>query len=69
MADISKRLEKAEKYLQRSKPEAALEEYLSILADEPRNIQVLQAAADLCLVLDRRQQAVDLVQRFAGAGV
>ena len=61
MADISKRLEKAEKYLQRSKPEAALEEYLNILADEPRNIQVLQAAADLCLVVDRRQQAVDLL--------
>jgi len=60
MADISKRLEKAEKYLQRSKPEAALEEYLGILADEPRNIQVLQAAADLCLLLDRRAQAVDL---------
>jgi len=60
MADISKRLEKAEKYLQRSKPEPALEEYLNILADEPRNIQVLQAAADLCLLLDRRQQAVDL---------
>jgi GGDEF domain-containing protein/tetratricopeptide (TPR) repeat protein len=60
MADISKRLEKAEKYLQRSKPEAALEEYLDILAEEPRNIQVLQAAADLSLVLDRRQQAVDL---------
>lgn len=60
MADISKRLEKAEKYLQRSKPEAALEEYLDILADEPRNIQVLQAAADLCLLLDRRPQAVDL---------
>ena len=60
MADISKRLEKAEKYLQRSKPEAALEEYLGILVDEPRNIQVLQAAADLCVLLDRRAQAVDL---------
>ena len=60
MADISKRLEKAEKYLQKSKPEAALEEYLNILADEPRNIQVLQAAADLSLALDRRAQAVDL---------
>src|SRR3954467_5767711 len=60
MADISKRLEKAEKYLQRSKPEAALEEYLGILADEPRNIQVLQAAADLCVLLDRRKEAVDL---------
>ncbi|MCU1333183.1 MAG: diguanylate cyclase with sensor [Candidatus Angelobacter sp.] len=60
MADISKRLEKAEKYLQRSKPEAALEEYLDILADEPRNDQVRQAAADLCLLLDRRAQAVEL---------
>lgn len=60
MADISKRLEKAEKYLQRSKPEAALEEYLDILADEPRNDLVRQAAADLCLLLDRRPQAVEL---------
>ena len=60
MADISKRLEKAEKYLQRSKPEAALEEYLDILAEEPRNEQVLQAAADLCLLLDHRPKAVEL---------
>ena len=60
MADISKRLEKAEKYLQRSKPEAALEEYLAILDDEPRNERVRQAAADLCLALDRRAQAVEL---------
>jgi diguanylate cyclase (GGDEF)-like protein len=60
MADISKRLEKAEKYLQRSKPEAALEEYLNILADEPQSLQVRQAAADLCLLLDRRAQAVEL---------
>ncbi|MBZ5507515.1 MAG: diguanylate cyclase [Acidobacteriia bacterium] len=60
MADISKRLEKAEKYLQRSKPEAALEEYLGILDEEPRNDQVRQAAADLCLVLDRRAEAADL---------
>jgi diguanylate cyclase (GGDEF)-like protein len=64
MAEISKRLEKAEKYLQRSKPEAALEEYLNILADEPRNIQVLQAAADLCVLLDRRQEAVDLFSKL-----
>ncbi|HEY1525308.1 MAG TPA: diguanylate cyclase [Candidatus Angelobacter sp.] len=60
MADISKRLEKAEKYLQRSKPEAALEEYLDILEIEPRNEQVRQAAADLCLGLDRRPQAAEL---------
>ena len=61
MADISKRLEKAEKYLQRSKPEAALEEYLGILDDEPRNEHVRQAAADLCLALDRRPQAMELL--------
>jgi diguanylate cyclase (GGDEF)-like protein len=60
MADISKRLEKAEKYLQRSKPEAALEEYLSILDDEPKNDQVRQAAADICLALDRRAEAAEL---------
>lgn len=61
MADISKRLEKAEKYLQRSKPEAALEEYLDILDDEPKNEQVRQAAADLCLALDKRTQAAELL--------
>src|ERR1044071_774250 len=61
MADISKRLEKAEKYLQSSKPEAALEEYLNILDDEPGNEQVRQAAADLCLALDRRSEAAELL--------
>ncbi len=61
MADISKRLDKAEKYLQRSKPEAALEEYLAILADEPGNEMVQQAAADLCIALDRKPQAAELL--------
>src|SRR5215467_6496530 len=60
MADISKRLDKAEKYLQRSKPEAALEEYLAILDDDPKNDHVRQTAADLCLALDRRPQAAEL---------
>jgi diguanylate cyclase (GGDEF)-like protein len=60
MADISKRLEKAEKYLQRSKPEAALEEYLAILDEEPKNDHVRQTAADLCLALDRRSEAAEL---------
>ena len=61
MADISKRLDKAEKYLQRNKPEAALEEYLSILDEEPKNELVQQAAADLCIALDRRSQGIDLL--------
>src|SRR6185437_15687027 len=61
MPDISKRLDKAEKYLQRGKPEAALEEYLSILQDEPRNEQVRQTAADLCLALGRGSEAATLL--------
>ena len=61
MADISKRLDKAEKYLQRGKPEAALEEYLSILDEEPRNDQVRQTAADLCLALGRGAEAGTLL--------
>ncbi len=61
MADISKRLDKAEKLLQRGKAEAALEEYLSILQDEPRNDHVRQTAADLCLALGRGTEAATLL--------
>jgi diguanylate cyclase (GGDEF)-like protein len=61
MADISKRLDKAEKYLQRGKPEAALEEYLAILEEEPKNEQVRQTAADLCLALGRGGEAASLL--------
>src|SRR5260370_28815474 len=61
MADISKRLDKAEKYLQRGKPEAAVEEYLSILEDDPRNGQVRQRAADLCLALGNGSEAAALL--------
>jgi diguanylate cyclase (GGDEF)-like protein len=61
MADISKRLDKAEKLLQRGKTEAALEEYLSILDDEPRNEHVRQTAADLCLALGRGAEAATLL--------
>src|SRR5258708_32030433 len=61
MPDISKRLEKAEKYLQKSKPEAALDEYFRILEDEPDNVQVRQTAADLCLSLGRNSEAATLL--------
>ncbi len=61
MADISKRLDKAERYLQKGKPEAALDEYLGILEEEPRNEQVQQSAADLCVALDRRAQGIELL--------
>jgi diguanylate cyclase (GGDEF)-like protein len=64
MADISRRLDKAEKYLQRSKPEAALEEYLAILDDDPNNDQVRQTAADLCLALGRGSEAANLLSHL-----
>src|SRR5262249_45703559 len=61
MADISKRLDKAERYLQKGKPEAALEEYLSALEEDPRNDQVRQTAADLCLAVGRGNEAASLL--------
>lgn len=61
MPDISKRLERAEKYLQKGKLEAALEEYLSSLEEDPRNDQVRQTAADLCLRCGRNSEAASLL--------
>ncbi|HXB21993.1 MAG TPA: tetratricopeptide repeat protein, partial [Candidatus Solibacter sp.] len=61
MPDISKRLEKAERYLQRGKSEAALEEYLNILEEDPKNDQVRQTAADLCLAAGRNSEAATLL--------
>ncbi|HLW55724.1 MAG TPA: tetratricopeptide repeat protein [Candidatus Angelobacter sp.] len=64
MSDISKKLDKAEKYLQRNKPEAALEEYLDILQEEPSNDQVRASAADLCLALGRTGEAITLLSHL-----
>lgn len=64
MSDISRRLEKADKYLQRNKPEAALEEFLGILDDDPGNQQVRQTAADLCLALGRSGEAAGLLSHL-----
>jgi GAF domain-containing protein len=61
MSDIAKRLEKAEKYLQKGKPDAALEEYLSILDHDPRNDAVRLKAADLCVTLNRTDEAARLL--------
>ncbi|HWX56202.1 MAG TPA: GAF domain-containing protein [Verrucomicrobiae bacterium] len=69
MPDISKRLEKAERYLQKSKPEAALDEYLGILEEDAGNEQVRQAAADLCLALGRDREASALLSYLFEAEV
>ena len=61
MADTQKRLEKAEKYLQKGKQEDALEEYLKILEDDPNNDAVRQSAADISLSLGRNDEAVSML--------
>lgn len=61
MPDISKRLDKAEKYLQKGKHDAALEEYLGILEEDPKNDKVRQTAADLCLAAGRNKEAASLL--------
>ena len=65
MADIAKRLEKADKYLQKGKQKDALEEYLAILEDDPNQDAVRQSTADLCIALgDPREAAKHLSTLF-----
>jgi hypothetical protein len=64
MADISKRLEKAEKFLQKGKQESALEEYLEILRDEPGHRAAQQQAADLCIALNRGSEAIPILSNL-----
>lgn len=60
-AEISKRIERAEKLLQKGKPAEALDEYLHVLTVEPANDPVCQMASDLCLSLQRMPEAVKLL--------
>jgi len=60
-AEISKRVERAEKLLQKGKTDTALEEYLQILAADPTNDSICQMASDLCLSLQRIPEAVGLL--------
>ncbi len=61
MADVTKRVEKAEKYLQKGRKDAALEEYLQALSEDPANQALRQAAADLSISLDRPREAAPLL--------
>jgi GGDEF domain-containing protein/tetratricopeptide (TPR) repeat protein len=60
-AEISKRIERAEKLLQKGKTADALEEYLQVLAADPGNDTICQMSADLCLSLQRIPEAVALL--------
>jgi tetratricopeptide (TPR) repeat protein len=71
-AELGKRVERAEKLLQKGKTSDALEEYLLVLRDDPENDVVRQLAADLCLSVNRNADAVrllgELFERQVGAG-
>ncbi|HEY3974514.1 MAG TPA: diguanylate cyclase [Candidatus Sulfotelmatobacter sp.] len=71
-AEIGKRVERAEKLLQKGKTADALEEYLLVLRDDSDNDVVRQLSADLCLSLGRNAEAVallgDLFERQVGMG-
>ena len=59
--EIARRVERAEKLLQKGKTGDALDEYLQVLAGDPQNDNVRQMAADLCLSLQRTPEAVALL--------
>jgi len=71
-AEIAKRVAQAEKLLQKGKTGDALDEYLQILLEDPENDNVRSMAADLCLSLNRTNEAVallgDLFERQVGMG-
>ena len=71
-AEIGKRVERAEKLLQKGKTVEALEEYLLVLRDDADNDVVRQLSADLCLSVNRNADAVrllgELFERQVGAG-
>jgi diguanylate cyclase (GGDEF)-like protein len=60
-AEVARRVEKAEKLLQKGKTADALAEYLLILEGDPENDNVRQMAAELSLSLNKGPQAVRLL--------
>jgi diguanylate cyclase (GGDEF)-like protein len=71
-SEIARRVERAEKLLQKGKTGEALDEYMQVLAEDPPNDNVRQMAADICLSLQRTAEAVkllgDLFERQIAAG-
>jgi diguanylate cyclase (GGDEF)-like protein len=71
-AELARRIERAEKLLQKGKAAEALEEYLLSLRDDSENDTVRQLAADLCLSQNRTPDAVallgELFERQVNAG-
>jgi len=61
MADLSKFYEKAEKALQKGKPELALDAYLDALDVDPQDERARESAADLYTTLGQSAKAFELL--------
>jgi diguanylate cyclase (GGDEF)-like protein len=61
MADLSKFYERAEKALQKGKPEAALDAYLDALDLEPKDERARESAADLYTTLGQPAKAFEIL--------
>lgn len=59
MSEIAKRLEKADKYLQKGKLSSALEELREVLKEDPGNDYARQRAADLATSLTLTEEAIE----------
>ena len=60
-SELAKRLERADKALAKGKPDLALEDYLAVLREDPKNDKLREAAADLCVTLNRPADAATLL--------
>jgi diguanylate cyclase (GGDEF)-like protein len=58
MADVSKNLERAKKFLEKNRVEDAIEAYLSVLDEAPGHQEATQALGDLYLRMDQPDRAV-----------
>jgi diguanylate cyclase (GGDEF)-like protein len=56
-ADVSKNLERAKKFLEKNRFEDAIEAYLSVLAEQPQNVDATQMLGDLYTKLDMPDRA------------
>ena len=72
MPDITKRLEKAEKYLQKNRLDAAIEQYLAAWKENPHNDAVAEIAADLYVRQNHKNRALEcygyLFDKRTGSG-
>ncbi len=64
MSDPAKLIERAEKLLEKGKPELALAEFRAAIELQPENEDLLQKAADLSLSIGQLGLASDLLRRL-----